>query len=256
MSISTEPASNPHSPPAKGVSFTTLVLSLALAVCATVAVVLAVIHFRQTPTAGGASGGSTPGAAPADEPFVQKDTVSPQSKYTGVVYYPLPYGSPPNLKLSSPKRQYDIVKQDETGFTWIARPVLDDFKNIKDGEAMLGWAIDQLGANLKPNLVYDDFTWEAKGVRGTKETLAMKTFTQEGHFAVVAGKEGEVNFEIPFAIAPNVQFSGDNRKTVITECKPTGFRWKSGGTDTNAVYENGDVSWKAKGIRATELPKP
>jgi hypothetical protein len=89
MSISTQPLSNPPAPLAKGVSVTTLTLSLALAVSTTAAILLAVLHFRQ-PTPAGAGGGGALAAVFGDEPLVQKDTVSPQSKYTGIVYYPIP----------------------------------------------------------------------------------------------------------------------------------------------------------------------
>src|SRR5690348_133990 len=135
MSISTQPLSDPHSPPAKSVSVTTLILSLALAVSTTAAVCLAVLYFRHPAAPGGAGGGPLAavfgGEPPVQkdgyEPLVQKDAVSPQTNHTGTVYYPIPYASPPNLKLTASKRQYDIVKQDELGFTWMARPTPDDF---------------------------------------------------------------------------------------------------------------------------------
>ena len=112
MSISTQPLSDPPSPPAKGVSITTLVLSLALAVTTTAAIVLAVVHLRQPAPAGGGGGSNPAAAVSGEEPLVQKETVAPQSRYTDTVYYPIPYASPPHIKLTSAKRQYDIVKQD------------------------------------------------------------------------------------------------------------------------------------------------
>src|SRR5438876_851471 len=57
-------------------------------------------------------------------PLTQSDTVSPGSKFTGQVYYPIPYSSPPNLKIHSDdkKRVYEIAKEDEFGFIWLIRP--------------------------------------------------------------------------------------------------------------------------------------
>ncbi|HEX5269067.1 MAG TPA: hypothetical protein VFW33_01205, partial [Gemmataceae bacterium] len=161
MSIAAQPLSGPAAPPPRGVSVTTLILSLALAVATTAAVVLAVLHLRRP-----AAGGGPIAAILGEEPLAQKDTVSPQSSYTGIVYYPIPYGSPPNLKLTSAKRQYDIVKQDEAGFTWMARPLLDDFKDDKRQEAeatnLISTPFGQLFLNaIKPNLHFEDFTWEA-----------------------------------------------------------------------------------------------
>jgi hypothetical protein len=42
-------------------------------------------------------------------------------------------------------------------------------------------------------------------------------------------------------------------QVVIVECRPTGFKWKHSGDTWN---DRGSVTWKAKGIRATEIPKP
>jgi hypothetical protein len=240
------------------VSVTTFVLSLALAVCATAAITLAAVHFRQTAPVPHGAGGNPIAAIFGDEPLVQKDTVSPQSHYTGIVYYPVPYASPPNLKLTATKRQYDIVKQDETGFTWMALAMLEDFHDNKREEAAarLNHPIEGLFLNfLKPNIQYEDFTWEAKGVRAGKDAGAMQSFEQTGKFNTMVGKEGEVNFPIPYALAPNVELSGQLAHVVIVvESRPTGFKWKNGGTEPSV--HNGEVTWKAKGVRATELPKP
>jgi hypothetical protein len=257
MSISTQPLPSPPAPPAKGVSVTTLVLSVALAACAAAAITLAVVHFRQAAPAVHGGGGGVIAAVFGDEPLVQKDTVSPQSRYTGVVYYPIPYASPPNLKLTAQKRQYDIVKQDETSFTWMARPMVEDFHDNKRDEAAsrLNLSIEALAINfLKPNIQYEDFTWEAKGVRPGKDAGAMQTFEQTGTFNTIIGKDGEVNFPVPYALAPNVELSGQTSGAVIVvECRPTGFKWKNAGD--NAFFHNGQATWKAKGVRATELPK-
>jgi hypothetical protein len=271
MSISTQPLSDPHSPPAKGVSITTLILSLALAVSTTAAVCLAVLYFRHPADPGGMEGGGPLAAVlggqalvqkDGDEPLAQKDTVSPQTNHTGTVYYPIPYALPPNLKLAAPKRQYDIVKQDELGFTWMARPLVDDFRNgMGDPKTLLDKPIEYLaGLNpnslnyLKPDIQYEDFTWEAKGQRAGRGTARLSAFPQDGTFNVTRGEAGEVYFPIPYEIAPNVELSGDvTSQVIIVECRPTGFKWKHSG---DTWRDRGTVTWKAKGIRATEVPRP
>src|SRR5262245_51847939 len=62
------------------------------------------------------------------EPFEQTDAISPGSKFTNQYFYPIPYASPPNLKLicDDKKRVVEIVKEDEFGFVWMIRPCLDD----------------------------------------------------------------------------------------------------------------------------------
>jgi len=258
MSISTQPLPHLPAPPAKGISIATLILSLALAASTTAALILAVLYVRQPGPGAGGGGGGPLAAIFGEEPLVQKDTVSPQSKYTGIVYYPTPYGSPPNLKLTASKRQYDIVKQDETGFTWMARPMLEDFKadRQKDAEgALINTAFSLLLVDaLKPNIQFEDFTWEAKGVRAGKDAWAMRTFEQTGKFNTIIGKDGEVNFPIPYALAPGVELSGNpSGVVIIVESRPTGFKWKNGGNID--FLHNGEVTWTAKGVRATEIPK-
>jgi hypothetical protein len=241
MSTSAQP---PPGPPPRRVSATTLILALALALFAAAAIVLALLHFRPA-----ASGGAAGEAA-----LEQRDTVSPQSGITGVVFYPLPYGAPPNLKLTAPTRAYDIVKQDETGFTWKAVAKLDDFKDDKRHliEGMFGRDIafqSGVGA-LKANLKFEDFTWEAKGVRPGKDT----PFVQQGTFNTVADKEGEVNFPIPYAAGPNVELTGPaSGAVIIVESRPTSFKWKNVTNPTPFATNSGSVNWKAKGVRATEF---
>ncbi len=269
MSILTQPTANSTVPPAKSVSVNILILSLALAVCATAAVILAVLHFRPVAPATAGSGGTPLAAAPAEEPYVQKDIVSPQkekSPWTGIVYYPMPYALPPNLKLTSSKRLYDIVKQDESGFTWSAQIMLDDVREdirkaneergiqVKtvDDLMRVGWVI---GSNLiKPNAQFEDFTWEAKGLRASKDMAVMAiSYAQEGAFDTIAGTDGQVNFEHPYAVGPNVVLTG-NQFVVVAECRATGFKWKNC-ANKDLSGATGRVTWTAKGIRATEIPK-
>src|SRR5262245_47843751 len=92
-----------------GVSPAVLALSVLLPVATTAAVVLA---LRPAPQAGPAGQGLPDRAGPL-EPLTQKDTVAPRDKLTGQVFYPVPFATPPNLKLKASKRVYEIVKQDE-----------------------------------------------------------------------------------------------------------------------------------------------
>jgi hypothetical protein len=244
---SSAPSSSPR--PTKSVSLVMLLLSLGLAAVATAAIFLGVLNSRNSGPGGGGGGSG-------DGPLVQKETVSPQGQYTGIVFYPIPYASPPNLKLTSSTRQYDIIKQDESGFTWMARTMLDDFNEAQrqQAAAQLGTAFGQLQLTswLKPNLQFEDFTWETKGVRPGADS--MRAFEQTGKFNTVMGKEGEVNFPMPYALAPNVELSGGpSGGVIIVESRPTGFKWKNVGD--NQVFHNGEVGWQTRGVRATEIPK-
>ena len=248
MSTSIQALPNPPAPPPRGISATTVILAVALAVFATATIVVAVLHFR--PAAAGAAAGVV-----VDEAVLrQSDTVSPKAAFTGVVIYPVPYGAPPNLKLTAPARDYEIVKQDENGFTWKAVAKLDDFRDDKRHliEGHLGRDIafqTNVGA-IKPNLQFEDFTWEAKGVRPGKDTV----YVQQGVFNTIADKDGEVNFPIPYGAAPNVEFAGQaSGAVIIVESRPASFKWKNVPQAGPFAVNSGSVSWKAKGIRAVEI---
>jgi hypothetical protein len=198
--------------------------------------------------------------AAAKGPLVQKDTVSPRTLSKGTVNYATPYAHSPNLKLTAPKRHYVISQQDEMGFTWIAMPMTEDFLDTGAKlDDFLKKPLQAIAATaLKPNIVYEDLVWEASGMRATNESLRMRVFEQTGQFGTVIGQEGPIGFPIPFAIAPNVEIiSGPNVTslyTIVTSLTPTGFKWKNVGT--NANFCDGLVTWKARGVRAAELPIP
>jgi hypothetical protein len=244
MSFTAQPPSNAPAP--RGVSATTLILSLALAVCATAAIVLAVLHFRHYESGSGA----------ADGVLVQHDTVSPGTTATGAVRYPVPFAAPPNLKITSPERDYNILKQDETGFTWAAIATMDDIRDDADArrnaQGMMGVGFrnaQQLSDKLKAGLRFEDFTWEAKGVRAGKDT----PFVQNGTFNTLAGQEAEVSFEIPFANAPNIELSGPaSGSVIVVQSRPTGFKWKNVPQSNFGAVNSGSVSWRAKGLRAAD----
>jgi hypothetical protein len=254
MTNTDQPAASRRSP-------TTWLLSLALAATTTAAVIFAVLYFR-SPAPVNAPGNAPEAANRGIEPHAQKGTVSPQKqkvRYAGVVYYEWPYASTPSLKLTASKRLYDVIKEDEFGFTWYARYTLEDVTEEtrklvekKIGPGMTAADLLQtIGVALNPGAEFEDFTWEAKGMPAAKGVLPMRIYSQEGTFPT-AETEGMVNFQIPYATAPNVELSTNDRRIAVVESRPTGFKWKFTGPGSP---DNHPIQWTAKGIRAAEIPK-
>ena len=108
----------------------------------------------------------------------------------------------------------------------------------------------------KLDIVYEDFTWEAKGVSaGAAEAMDMP-IEQTGTFQSVLGKEGQEYFAFPYASPPQVTLTGHNGTTIVAEATASGFKWKNEGMDNPFPGNNaGEVTWTAKGIRATKMPK-
>jgi hypothetical protein len=202
-------------------------------------------------------GGNAIRVVVAEAPLAQKDTVSPGAMYTGVVHYLAPYLTKPNLKLTSGKRKYEVRAETELEFTWVARPLPDDFREdvTKDANLLDKFLGDSLAAasaqgKLKPGLVFEDFAWEAKGLRAPPSALPPKTFQQKGTFYSQTGHESVVFFEVPYDSPPNVELSGSlhsHESTVILEITEKCFKWKNTGKAGQQSY--GDVNWTAKGIR-------
>jgi hypothetical protein len=190
----------------------------------------------------------------AEAPLVQKDTLSPGPTFTGQVNFEQPYRFPPHFKLTpAGKRQYDVTALTEFGFVWTARMLPDDVREDarKDAEVLervlgLGLAGAGLQGKLKPGLVFEDFTWEARGVRMPMSALPPKTFEQQGKFYTIIGQESPVSFPVPYAGPPKVELSGYNHSTIVTEVTATGFRWKNVMKDKFA--NEGDVRWTANGV--------
>lgn len=188
------------------------------------------------------------------ESLSQKGTLKPEGLTNGVVFYAMPYDSPPNLEVS-PGSRYLIARQDEFGFTWVDRAGLTG-----QGSAVIFALIPEAanlprGAEPKFDPQQPELTWEAKGLRATAGTLAMKTFEQSGSFQSDFAQQGQVNFPIPYGSPPNVELSGFHKKTIIVESTATGFKWKnSGNAKEGWASEAGTVTWKSKGIRATQVP--
>lgn len=189
--------------------------------------------------------------------FTQSDTVSPGGKFSGQVFYPIPFSSPPNLKIKSDdkKRVCEVAKEDEFGFAWIIRPCLDDFTanfaKANKPEDLLRITFEGVTAtNFKPNLQFADFSYEAKGVRIRGGGVAPRPFEQTGTFNTLANTDGEVIFPIPYAAPANIELSGGSASYVIvSECKATGFKWKNKPDPTWVSHASGTITWKAKGQR-------
>jgi hypothetical protein len=213
-------------------------------VFATAAIVLVAQHFWQ--------GGST------ESLLEQRGAVSPKTTFSGIVYYPSPYGAPPNLKVTSAKRQYDIVKQDETGFTWKALVIPEDIREDQrvHAEAMISVGmrhVESMRNKLNGDIQFEEFTWDAKGTRPGKDSVLV----QEGIFNTIAGTKGEVNFPIPYTVAPNVELSGQaSGAVIIVESRPTSFKWQNTPQTAPFAVNSGSVTWKAKGVRTPETAPP
>lgn len=250
-------ANDPVPQPAKVLSVPAFALTLLFTVAGLAGVFVVAAywfdHLFGPRTATTGTGSPKTPATPSDaEPYVQKGTVKPEGEGSGVVYYPMPYGSPPNLSVE-PKARYLIVKQDEFGFTWLDRARTADAIDLLASVPEVSRFLPK-GEAPKFDPKQPELVWEARGVRAAPGTQPMKLFEQTGTFTSDLGQQGQVNFPLPYASPPNVELSGNHRKTVITECTATGFKWKNSAKD-GWGFEVGPVTWKAAGIRATELPK-
>jgi hypothetical protein len=255
--------------PARGGSWA---LTVFAAVAASVAVGFAALYVMR-PNAGelgaikvqvlddAGKGGNTVHITVAEAPFIQTESVKPGQSFAGAVQFPQPYQLPPHLKLASTggKRLYEVLTVNEYGFTWTAKPLPDDIRDDGKKEAdaverMLGVGglpVAQARGQLKPGLVFEDFAWEAKGVRMPLGNLPPRTHATEGKFYSIFGQEGPVMFPLPYASPPHVEITGGYRSvTVISEVTTTGFKWKNVAKDK--FGNEGEVQWTAKGVLAAE----
>jgi hypothetical protein len=244
--MSSTPTPAPPTPP-RGVSFSTLILSALLALALTAAAFLAFLHF----TTAGQTVAQALSLNPAPEPSTQRGTVSPRGQATGVVYYPFPFASPPHLDLACDKRDYIVTQQDEAGFTWAARDRAEDFLALAADAAKDPAAAAQPEPKKKPDLEYEDFTWEAKGLRAPAGRTPIRPAELRGTFIVRGGASGEVYFPTPYASPPNVVLSGlSHDDIVVEECTARKFRWRSH-ADPDDRLGRGEITWTARGARAT-----
>jgi hypothetical protein len=239
-------------------SLITVVVTPILSAGLSVFLVLAILHFL-TRVPGSAVENGTVGdprlLRDIIEPFAQNGTVAAR-QVSDVVYYPIPYATPPHLTLTSKSedRTYVILRQDEFGFAWAAtadlkavKDLAEKLKGAKDLQD-LGGALAGLGTKspveVRPG---DEFTWEARGVRPFTTVAAMPPFVQTGTFGFPANqtRDGVEYFQYPYATSPNVALSDARVKILATA--PTGFRWQG----TSPWHEGVTTKWTAKGIRAT-----
>lgn len=237
------------------------------AVAASAAIGFAVLYFIR-PNAGelgairvvvsddNGKAGSTVHVIVAEAPFVQKESVSPK-RFDGVVQYPTPYLTKPHLKLILGKRVYLVIAETEFGFTWSARPLPEDFKDdAKKGNPLEilipdTFLVSGITDRLKPNLVLEDFSWEAKGLRMPPSALPPKTHEQSGTFNSIMSQEGPVAFPILYETPPAVELSGNYcGTTIVSDITAKGFKWKNVGK--GGTWDNGTVNWKSRGVLAAE----
>lgn len=192
--------------------------------------------------------GGRPGtaAAPARpvEPLTQRGTVKPEVFATGVVYYPLPFASPPHLELKPPGR-FVVVRQDEAGFTWANRTRFKDVADLAGRFPELAAAAP--AAKDAKSDPAPDLEWEATGPRADHAGFP-RSFEQKGTFEYRAMEEGAVWFPVPYATPPNVELDGLSG-VLITDCTSLGFRWK--GPLAGGLKGSGSATWTARGPRAT-----
>ncbi|HEX3149896.1 MAG TPA: hypothetical protein VHR66_17600, partial [Gemmataceae bacterium] len=240
--------------PSRGISPVVFAVVVLGAMAITAIAVVATTYVTRPAVAGSPTAAGNSATGPVDsEPYPQKGNIKLEGEGSGTVYYPVPYASPPNLTVE-PKSRYLIARQDEFGFTWLDRAreaeAIDLLASVPEVSKFLPKGAEPPKYDAKQ----PELTWEAKGVRGAPGAQALKTFEQHGTFQSDFGQQGQVNFPIPYASPPNVELTGYHEKTVITECTATGFKWKNG-SKGQWSSEAGAVTWKAKGIRATQVPK-
>jgi hypothetical protein len=198
--------------PGSRVIWAVFVLTPLLSVALSAVLVLSILHFlAQVPSSAVASGlvGDPRLLRDIVEPFAQKGTV-PVKSFSNVVYYPIPYATPPNLTLTSRSadRFYSIARQDEFGFVWMVDIGLKDAKGLA-GALQGGKDLKDLAGTLTKVDIKDlpklqpgeEFTWEARGVRPFTTQAAIPPFQQTGSFAIPPGGPHEQveHFQHPYA---------------------------------------------------------
>jgi hypothetical protein len=262
-------ASSPR--PGGRILWAVLVLTPLLSIALSALLVLSILHFlAQVPTSAVAEGrvGDPRLLRDIVAPFTQQGTVGVK-RFSGIVYYPVPYATPPHLTLTSRsgQRSYAILRQDEFGFVWMVDVPLKDVKNLagafkdaKDLKDVAGALTNVPDRDLPKLSPGEAFTWEARGVRPFTSAAAIPPFQQHGTLTVPpkAGRHEQVeHFPHPYATPPNVTLpdpqgvlwkqSGASVKILGTT--PIGFRWQAE-NHTN-LGSPVTVRWLAKGIRAT-----
>jgi hypothetical protein len=257
-------------PPGRRLLWAVLVMTPIVSIGISVLLVLSILHFlAQVPSSAVAKGlvGDPQLLRDIVKPFAQTGTISVK-RISDVVYYPVPYASPPNLTLTSKSadRSYTIVRQDEFGFVWMvdvglkdAKQLAETLQNLKDPSDLFGALTKPDGKALPKLQPGGEFTWEARGVRPFTTQAAMPPFQQTGTFQISPGGPHEQveHFPQPFATPPNVIFfhhetlpNWGEPKIKILLTTPLGFRWQASNPNTNPARIV-KMNWTARGTRAT-----
>ncbi len=256
-STATESVPGTSSPPGNRVLLALLILTPLVSIGLSVLLVLSILHFlARVPSSAVANGTLADPRLLHDlvEPFSQKGTV-PVKRFGDVLYYPIPYATPPQLTLTSnaTDRSYAIVRQDEFGFVWAVdvgskemKDLTGALKDAKDLNDLAGALGGVGGKGLPSSRPGEEFTWEARGMRPFTVEAATPPFQQQSKFTLPEGEAvGVEYFPYPYATAPNLTLtSGPYIKVLATT--PTGFKWQK-----VQGYSNPVQTWHARGIRAT-----
>jgi len=179
------------------------------------------------------------GQKPGHQWAVQEGVFIPEGRAMGTVYFVSPYTTTPQLTLTPPAR-YSILAQDPWGFTWVDRALLADLPSavsnkLKGSQAML--------KGPQPAL-----NWKSEGMPAGSGTPM--PLVQKGTFTTVLGESGKVFFPHPFKSPPNITLTGKNGSTIVADVTKEGFQWKNSKSEqTERFFNEGDVTWKAAGLR-------
>jgi hypothetical protein len=223
------------------------VMTVLLAVTTSATVVLTILYFspREIANADGTKKGS-PREPADDQPLVQKGEVKAEEAASASVFYPVPYGSPPNLALTtkSGSRKFLVTRQDELGFTWSMALTVGEVKGLGD----VLKKPDGKAPEQKPDPGPHEFAWVAKGLPEKAGSPYSKPHEQKGSFTAPWGQEGDVYFSAPYATPPNVTFGPNTSNASIQTVSPLGFSWKNAGASPLPAPS---VPWTAVGVKAT-----
>ena len=263
MNSLAEPVVAAPNRPTRRVLFAILILTPLLSVALSVLLVLSILHFLAgVPHAAIANGTIADPRLLRDfvEPFTQNGTVAVK-QYSDIVYYSIPYATPPNLTLTSKSadRFYAIVRRDEFGFVWAMTASLKDITDLagkmKDAKDLqdVGGVLANIDGKSLPHLrPGEEFTWEARGVRPMSIQAAMPPYVQKGTFTIPANVFQGLNEQVeyfphPFVNPPKVTVATDAHIKILATTA-IGFKWQAVNSSNPSIPLKAE--WVAKGICA------